>query len=156
MKTSFSLAGRIVLVTGASSGLGARFARLCALNGARVVLGARRVNRILDIQNELVEQGQSALAVPLDVTDEGSITAAYDAPENAFGVVDTIIANAGVVAPGRSTKVDGDAVKTVIETNLTGVHLTLRNGAHRLIAQGCRSRETGRIVIIDIDDGQSL
>src|SRR5512143_2598895 len=95
-----SLSGRIVLVTGASSGLGEHFARLFVQEGARVVLGARRADRLAALA---VELGDAAMAVPLDVTDEASVIAAYDAAEARFGTVDTVIANAGLARNGRST-----------------------------------------------------
>lgn len=139
------LAGRTVLVTGASSGLGTHFARLCASRGANIVLGARRVDRLGAL---VAEFGANALAVRLDVTDENSIIAAYDTAETRFGVVDTIVANAGVSAPGHSTALPIDALSGLIATNLTGVYLTVREGAKRLIAAGQQTRKEGRVVII--------
>ena len=92
-RVSFTLSGRVALITGASSGFGAHFARLYAAAGAKVVLGARRVDRVEALAAEL---GAAALAVPLDVADEASTIAAYDAAEARFGTVDTIVANAGM------------------------------------------------------------
>ena len=148
MGTSFDLAGRVALVTGASSGLGARFAELYARAGAKVVLGARRTDRTAELAERLKGDGMAALAVPLDVTSEASIAAAYDAAAAAFGTVDTIVANAGVAATGRSTSVPADALRGMIDTNFTGVYLTAREGAKRLIAAGSRESERGRIILI--------
>jgi NADP-dependent 3-hydroxy acid dehydrogenase YdfG len=122
------LDGRTCLITGASSGLGAHFARLAAYAGARVVLAARRQERVAALADELVASGGEALAVAMDVSDEASVIAAFDAAEHAFGTVDTIIANAGVTAPGRSTEVSVAALRAVLDTNVLGVLLTARAG----------------------------
>ncbi|HUQ14015.1 MAG TPA: SDR family NAD(P)-dependent oxidoreductase, partial [Novosphingobium sp.] len=89
---NFDLTGRVALVTGASSGFGAHFSRLLASAGCGVVIGARRVDRLEDLRAEIEAAGGKALAVALDVTDEASTIAAYDAAEAAFGTVDTIVA----------------------------------------------------------------
>jgi NAD(P)-dependent dehydrogenase (short-subunit alcohol dehydrogenase family) len=89
-----------------------------------------------------------ALAVSLDVTDDASITSAFDAAEQEFGTVDTIIANAGTASGGRSTEVNTSTIRNVLDTNLLGVYLTAREGAKRLIAAGSREAENGRIVLI--------
>jgi NAD(P)-dependent dehydrogenase (short-subunit alcohol dehydrogenase family) len=143
-----TLAGRTVLITGASSGFGAHFAQLAAAAGARVVLGARRVERIAALADELKAGGAEALAVPMDVTDEASVIAAFDAAEAAFGTVDSIVANAGVSMPARSTEIAVEAIRGVLETNVLGVMLTAREGAKRLIAAGSRETGRGRILLI--------
>ncbi|MEJ6595013.1 SDR family NAD(P)-dependent oxidoreductase [Parasphingorhabdus sp.] len=148
MDIPFSLAGRTALIAGASSGFGARFAKLFAAAGANVVLGARRTDRTDASAKEIIDAGGKALAVPLDVTDEDSIIAAYDAAEAKFGTVDTIIANAGVAATGRATDVPADRLQALLDTNFKGVYLVAREGAKRLIASGSRDKENGRIVII--------
>jgi NAD(P)-dependent dehydrogenase (short-subunit alcohol dehydrogenase family) len=140
----FDLSGRTVLVAGASAGLGAGFARRLGEAGARVVLGARRVERVEALAAELPE----AIGVPLDITDEASVIAAYDAAEARFGTVQGIVANAGVGTGGRSTDTAAEGLKTVIDTNLLGSYLVCREGARRLIASGSREREDGRIVLI--------
>ncbi len=139
------LAGRTCLITGASSGLGAHFSKLLADAGANVVLGARRIDRVRELAQSL---GAHALAVPLDVTDEESVKTAFDAAEAKFGVVDTIVANAGTQAAGRSTDVQLASLRQVIDTNLTGVYLTAREGARRLIENGSADTGRGRIILI--------
>lgn len=139
------LQGRIALITGASSGFGAHFARLLVHEGARVVVGARRTERLAGLVAEL---GDSALAVAMDVTDEASIIAAYDAAQARFGVVDTVIANAGIANEGRSTDLAAAKVEAVVATNFTGLYLTAREGAKRMIAGGFRESERGRVVLI--------
>jgi NAD(P)-dependent dehydrogenase (short-subunit alcohol dehydrogenase family) len=76
------------------------------------------------------------------------VIAAYDAAEAEFGTIDSIIANAGVSAPGRSTEVPVDALRGVLETNVLGVLITAREGARRLIAAGSRERGHGRVLLI--------
>lgn len=142
-----SMDGRIALITGASSGFGAHFARLFVREGARVVIGARRTDRIQALADEL---GDKALAVAMDVTSEVSIQAAYDAAEARFGTVDTVVANAGIAAEGRSTAVAAEDMAGVVATNFTGLYLTAREGAKRMIAAGFKDhgRGRGRIVLI--------
>jgi NAD(P)-dependent dehydrogenase (short-subunit alcohol dehydrogenase family) len=140
----YSLEGRVALITGASSGIGAHLARLFAGAGARVVLGARRVERIAALAAEI---GEAALPVAMDVTDEASIIAAFDAAEARFGVVDTVLANAGIAEAGRAIDLTADQVRRVIETNFTSVYLTAREGARRMIAAGSKETGRGRIVL---------
>jgi NAD(P)-dependent dehydrogenase (short-subunit alcohol dehydrogenase family) len=140
-----SLAGRTAMITGASSGFGAHLARLFVREGARVVLGARRVDKLAALATEL---GDAALAVAMDVTDEASIIAAYDAAQARFGTVDTVIANAGIVATGRSIDLPLAEIAGVVGTNFTGLYLTAREGARRMIAAGFKAHGRGRVVLI--------
>ncbi|WP_068077231.1 SDR family NAD(P)-dependent oxidoreductase [Novosphingobium lentum] len=144
----YSLAGRIVFISGASSGLGAHFARLFAAAGAAVVIGARRVAQVEALAAEIEAGGGRALAVSLDVTDEASLVAAFDSAEAHLGVPDVVVANAGVVREGRSTHVPADDLRTVVDTNFTGLYLTAREGAKRMIAAGSRDSEAGRIILM--------
>lgn len=148
MTLPFSLTGRTALITGASSGLGEHFARLFAKAGAQVVLGARRVERVAKLAEEIEAVGGQAMAVALDVTDAASISAAYDAAEGRFGGVDTVIANAGTSAPGRATHVAAEGVRLVTDTNFIGVYLTAREGARRMMDAGSRETGRGRIILI--------
>ncbi len=143
-----TLEGRTALIAGASSGIGAGFARLLASAGARVVLGARRVDRTGELAREIEAAGGRALAVSLDVTDEASVIAAYDAAEARFGTVNSVVANAGVGTGGHATDVPFDGLRRVIDTNLIGAYLVAREGARRMIASGSREKEDGRIVLI--------
>lgn len=147
------LSGRTCLVTGASSGFGTHFARLAASAGANLVLGARRVERIEALAGEIRALGVQALAVPMDVTDEKSVHAAFDAGEAAIGPVDTVIANAGVSAPGRSTDLPADMLRGVLDTNVLGLFLTAREAARRMIqagqgGDGASAGKGGRILLI--------
>lgn len=143
---SGSLNGRVVLVTGASSGIGARFARIVAADGAAVVIGARRVDRLEALRQEIEGAGGKALAVALDVADEKSVVAAYDAAEQAFGLVNSVVANAGVNYEGRATELDVADFDQLFAVNVRGVFLTAREGAKRLQRAGVA--DTGRIVLI--------
>jgi NAD(P)-dependent dehydrogenase (short-subunit alcohol dehydrogenase family) len=142
------LSGRTCLITGASSGFGAHFARLFAGAGARVVLGARRRERVEALAAEIEASGAEAQAVAMDVTDEASVIAAYDAAEQRFGVIDTVVANAGISAAGRSTEIPVEQIRALFDTNLLGVFLTAREGARRMIAGGSRESGRGRILLI--------
>lgn len=140
-----SMAGRVALITGASSGFGAHFARLLVREGAKVVIGARRVDRVAALAAEL---GDAALPLAMDVTDEASLIAAYDAAEAQFGTVDTVICNAGIAHDGRSTHVSAADMAAVVATNFNGVYLTAREGARRMIAANFKETGRGRIVVI--------
>ena len=101
---SFELNGKIALVTGASSGLGARFARVLAANGAQVVLASRRVERLKELRAEIEADGGDAHVVALDVTDLDSIKAAMAHAETEAGPIDILVNNSGREhdpAPGR-------------------------------------------------------
>lgn len=143
----FDLSGRVALVTGASSGLGERFAEILAASGARVVLCARRLDRLQAAVARIEARGGEALAVAMDASDEASTIAAYDAAEARFGTVDTIIANAGISGPGLLADLPSATFDDVMGLNLRGPFLTAREGARRLIAAGSAGSERGRVVI---------
>lgn len=143
----FDLSGRVALVTGASSGLGERFATILAEAGAAVVLAARRTERLEQSCAAIQAAGGRAIAVAMDVADEASTIAAYDAAEAAFGAVDTIVANAGMNSEGSALDLPVEEFDRVMAVNLRGVFLTAREGARRLIAGGSRDHQRGRIVI---------
>ncbi len=143
-RPNYSLDGRVALITGASSGIGAHLARLFAAAGAKVVLGARRVDRIAALADSI---GANALPVAMDVTDEASIIAAFDAAEARFGPPDTVLANAGIAVAGRTVDLSADQVRSVIDTNFTAVYLTAREAARRMIAAGSKQSGRGRIVL---------
>jgi len=148
MSFQYDLRGRVVLVTGASSGIGAHFARILAGAGTKVVLAARRKEQLDQLCAEISGAGGEALAVRMDVADEASTVAAYDAAERAFGPINTVIANAGMSVPGSALGLAVDGFDQMVAVNLKGVFLTIREGARRMIAAGSAERGDGRIVII--------
>ncbi|WP_428630665.1 SDR family NAD(P)-dependent oxidoreductase [Sphingopyxis sp.] len=144
----FDLSGRVALVTGASSGLGAGFAKALAAAGARVVLAARRADKLAEQVAAIRAAGGEAVGVGMDVTDEASTIAAYDAAEAAFGTVDTIIANAGVATEKMAMSLSAADIDGLLAANIRGVFLTATEGAKRLDAAGSREKQHGRIILI--------
>lgn len=140
--------GRSILVTGASSGIGAHFAKILAHGGARIALAARRLDRLEELRDDLAANGADVIAIPMDVTDEASTISAYDAVQSAFGRVDSVIANAGVNVHGNVLDMDISDFDDVVAANLRGVFLTLREGARRMIAAGADQASRGRMIII--------
>jgi NAD(P)-dependent dehydrogenase (short-subunit alcohol dehydrogenase family) len=145
---SFDLHGRTLFVTGASSGLGAHFASILAASGAKVVLAARRIDRLEQLRAAIETNGGRALTVEMDVTDERSTIRAYDVAEKEFGAVDGVVANAGMNVGGAVLELDSKAVDDLLGVNVRGVLLTVREGARRMIAAGSAERRHGRVVII--------
>lgn len=130
------LEDRSILITGASSGIGAHFARVCSRAGAHVVVGARRVDRLAALVDEIVADGGKATAIELDVADEASVAAGFERAETEAGPIRSVIANAGISGAGLATKLamaDFDATTSV---NLRGVFLTAREAARRMISAG--------------------
>jgi NAD(P)-dependent dehydrogenase (short-subunit alcohol dehydrogenase family) len=140
------VAGRVALVTGASSGLGANFAKLMAREGASVVVAARRKERLEALVEDIRQAGGKALAVSCDVTDEASVIAAYDAAEAGFGVVDTVINNAGMTTSASALEQTAEEFGQVFDLNVKAVFVSAREAARRMIKAQTAAR--GRIVNI--------
>ncbi|MDP3495372.1 MAG: SDR family oxidoreductase [Hyphomonadaceae bacterium] len=140
------VAGRVALVTGASSGLGKRFAQLLAAEGAKVVVAARRKDRLEDLVKEIGVD--KALAVQCDVTDEAQVVAMFDVAEAKFGVVDTVINNAGMTHANNAITQDVAEFRKIMDLNVTSVWLVAREAARRLIHAGPEKSAHGRIVNI--------
>jgi 3-oxoacyl-[acyl-carrier protein] reductase len=132
----FDLTGKVALVTGASSGLGARFAQVLADAGAAVVLVARRADRLAAVEAHIDKTGGKALAVAADVRDRAVMARAFDAAEAAFGTVDILINNAGVVHADRVVELSEAEWRRVLGTNLDAVLFCSQEAARRLIAAG--------------------
>ncbi|MCU5781691.1 3-oxoacyl-ACP reductase [Alcanivorax balearicus MACL04] len=133
--TLLSLKGKTALITGASSGLGAHFARVLAGAGARVAVAARRTAALERLVEEIRNDNGEAYAVAMDVTDPVSVTAAIDRIEAHWGPADILINNAGVADPGRFLKIDQQRWDFVIETNLNGVWRVAHEITQRLVAR---------------------
>jgi NAD(P)-dependent dehydrogenase (short-subunit alcohol dehydrogenase family) len=118
----FSLAGKIALVTGASSGLGAGFAVALAQAGADVVLAARRLDRLEAISREIEKLGHSALAVAADVTDPGACRAVVQAAAGRFGRLDVLVNNAGLGTAVPALRETPEQFREVIDVNLMGAY----------------------------------
>lgn len=143
-RMSLELNGRTALVTGASSGLGAHFARTLAHNGALVALAARRTDRLEALKAEIEGNGGRAAAIAIDVTDGASVEAALDAAEAELGPLRVIVNNAGVPSEGRAVDVSDEQWRDVMAVNLDGVFRTARGAAKRMQAH----REGGSIINI--------
>jgi 3-oxoacyl-[acyl-carrier protein] reductase len=132
----FDLTGRVALVTGASSGLGLRFAEVLAENGSAVVLVARRLDRLEAVKARIEQAGGRAIAVGADVIDRAAMVRAFDAAEKAFGAVDILVNNAGVAHAGRAIELSEAEWRRVLGTNLDAVLFWAQEAARRLIAAG--------------------
>ena len=116
-----NIEGKVVVITGASSGLGESTARHLAELGATVVLGARRVDRIDALARELTANGQPALAVQTDVTDRVQVQRLVDAAIARFGRIDVMINNAGLMPHSPLERLKIDDWDRMIDVNLKGV-----------------------------------
>lgn len=131
---SFSLQGRVAMITGASSGIGQCLALALAEAGAAVVVAARRRQRLQALVEEIEAFGGRALAVPMDVTDRASIDAAFDHAEAHLGMVDVVLNNAGVADAKRFLQTDAASLDFVMGTNFGGVWHVAQTAAQRLVA----------------------
>ncbi|MFC9361617.1 SDR family NAD(P)-dependent oxidoreductase [Rhodococcus sp. NPDC057014] len=116
----FRLDGRVVIITGASSGLGVSFAEACAQAGADVVLAARRVDKLKDTATLVRNAGRRALIVRTDVVDPDQCTALVDATVSEFGQVDVLVNNAGIASALPATRESPDQFRSIIDVNLNG------------------------------------
>ncbi len=143
-----NLSNRTVLITGASSGLGAHFAKAAAKTGAKVALAARRADRLESLAKEIEDGGGHVAAIEMDVANEQSVVDGFDAAEKALGPVASVIANAGMNVPSSALGISLDDFRKVVDVNLVGVFATAREAAKRMIANGSRESGDGRILLI--------
>ncbi|SNT21528.1 NAD(P)-dependent dehydrogenase, short-chain alcohol dehydrogenase family [Noviherbaspirillum humi] len=135
MGTEFNFEGKIALVTGASSGLGNRFAKVLAQNGAQVVLASRRTERLKELRAEIEADGGAAHVVSLDVTDYASIKAAIAHAETEAGPIDILVNNSGVSTTQRLVDVTPEDYAYVMDTNQRGAFFVAQEAAKRMIAR---------------------
>jgi NAD(P)-dependent dehydrogenase (short-subunit alcohol dehydrogenase family) len=128
----FDVAGKVILVTGASSGLGSHFATVLAACGARLVLAARRTERLKELAANLSATGSPAPEVlAMDVTEEASVSEAFSLLDRQGTRLDVVINNAGVAGAGAALATDATAFSHVLDTNLRGVFLVATEAARR-------------------------
>jgi len=138
----FDVSKEIILITGASQGLGRQFARVLSAHGAAIALAARQTAKLNALKEEIAAKGGRAAAVEMDVTDEASIASAIDAAELALGPITVLINNAGIAIEKpavEQTEADWDAV---IGANLKGAYFTATEIARRMIAR----KQAGNII----------
>jgi 3-oxoacyl-[acyl-carrier protein] reductase len=138
MKASvlFNLQGRVALITGASSGLGERFAEVLAQNGASVVLVARRADRLGALRDRIVSAGGRALAVEADVLDRNAMARAFDQAEKAFGTVTILVNNAGIAHSTRAVDITVEEWRRILSVDLDAVFFWAQEAAKRMLAAG--------------------
>jgi len=141
---SIDLTGRVALVTGASSGLGRRFALTLARCGAKVAITGRRLNRLEELAEEIHAFGGEALPIQLDVTDGEQLPEAVAKAEAALGLVTILVNNAGVPDAQHAVKMPPSLIDNVLDTNLRAPYVLSCEVARRLIKAG----KPGRIVNI--------
>ncbi len=133
---STDLTGEVALVTGATSGLGKRFAEVLALSGAKVAVTGRREDRLKELADQINQQGGEAFPVTLDMTDADSIVSAVESAEKALGTVTILVNNAGIPDAQRAHKMSLDLIDSVFDTNLRGPYIMSCEVARRLIDAG--------------------
>ena len=141
---SADLTGQVALVTGASSGLGHRFARVLAAAGAKVAIAARRVDKLEALAEEIRAAGGMALPIEMDATDAGQLIAAVAKAETELGVVTILINNAGIPDAQRAHKMSLELIDQVLDVNVRAPFILSCEVARRLMA----ADKPGRIVNI--------
>lgn len=141
---SKDLAGKTAFVTGATSGLGRRFARILSDAGANVAIAGRRADRLQALQAEIEAAGGRCAAIALDVTDAKRIPAALDEAESVLGPIDILVNNAGMNSFGMVLDLSDEGFDAVMNTNLRGPFILARETGRRMIAR----KTAGRIINI--------
>jgi NAD(P)-dependent dehydrogenase (short-subunit alcohol dehydrogenase family) len=141
---STDLSGQTALVTGASSGLGLRFAKVLAAQGAKVAIAARRLDRLESLAAEIKAAGGEAVAVEMDATDADQLIAAVETAEKALGLVTILVNNAGIPDAQRAHKLPIELIDRVLDINVRAPFVLSCEVARRLMA----ADKPGRIVNI--------
>ena len=141
---SIDLSGKVALVTGASSGLGKRFAQVLARQGAKVAITGRRLDRLEALAAEIAADGGVAAPLALDVTDTDQLLAVIGRAEDALGPVDILINNAGIPDAQRATKMSVELIDAVMDTNVRAPWILACEFARRRM----EAQAPGRIINI--------
>ena len=143
MNNLFDSTGKVAIVTGASSGLGADASRAYAEYGASVALLARRKDKLDNVVKEIEDKGGKALAVQCDVSDEESVKTAVEEVMNHFGQIDILLNNAGVATGGSVENTSVEAWDKVMDINVKGIFLM-----SKYVVPHMRERKYGKIINI--------
>jgi len=135
MAYSIDLSGRVAFITGASSGLGAQFARTLSAAGAAVVLASRRIERLKDLRAQIDGEGGDAHVIELDVTDHASIKSAVAHAETEVGSIDILVNNSGVSTTQRIQDVSEDDFNYMFDTNVKGAFFVAQEVGKRMLAR---------------------
>ena len=135
MAYSIDLSGRVALVTGASGGLGAQFAKTLSQAGAAVVLASRRVDKLKDVRAQIEAVGGHAHVVELDVTDHASIKSGVAHAETEVGPIDILVNNSGVSTTQRIQEVTEEDYDFIFNTNVKGAFFVAQEVGKRMLAR---------------------
>ena len=135
MAYSIDLSGRVAFITGASSGLGAQFARTLARAGAGVVLASRRIEKLKELRARIEGEGGDAHVIELDVTDHASIKSAVAHAETEMGSIDILINNSGVSTTQRIQDVTPEDYDFIFDTNVKGAFFVAQEVGKRMLAR---------------------
>lgn len=135
MAYSIDLSGRVAFITGASSGLGAQFARTLARAGAGVVLASRRVEKLKELRARIEGEGGDAHVIELDVTGHDSIKAAVAHAETEMGSIDILVNNSGVSTTQRIQDVTPEDYDFIFDTNVKGAFFVAQEVGKRMLAR---------------------
>ena len=136
MKDIFSVEGTHILITGASSGLGAHMASMLASRGARVSAAARRVDRLASLVQEIRGQGGEGAALSMDVTQQDSVVAGFAEAKDRYGAVDVVINNAGTASRMPAEETPAEDWHRVIDANLNGAWYVAQCAGRQMIDAG--------------------
>jgi len=146
-----SIAGKVVIITGASSGIGEAAAKLLAQNGAKLMLAARRQDRLADLAKSIDAEGGKASFCVTDVTKRGQVIALAEQTIKEYGQIDVIINNAGLMPISRLAELKVDEWDLMIDVNIKGV----LNGIAAVLP-GMMARHSGHIINISSVAGHKI
>ncbi|MDP5052770.1 MAG: SDR family NAD(P)-dependent oxidoreductase, partial [Congregibacter sp.] len=137
---STDLTGDVAFITGTTSGLGKRFARVLAKCGASVVVTGRRLERLNELVDEITREGGKALAIQMDMTDRDNIRAAVAKAEDELGPISILVNNAGIPDAQWAIKMSDELIDNVFDTNLTGPWFLSLEVGKRMVANKIKGR----------------